>query len=106
MTLPFPSSSQRGDTWFAVGLTTSFPNITKSGSVTLSDHQPCSGDDPPTPGCKVFFAPDTSDDNKVVTQLSNDAKDQVNASLRRGEQVLVFQYEGKFHAIDNVGALC
>jgi hypothetical protein len=104
MALPFNSSSQRGDTWFSVGLSSSFPNITESGSVTLSDQQSCNGDDTSKNGCKVFFASDTDSKSKEATELSSDPKDQVTASLRRGEQILVFQYGGKVHAIDNVCA--
>jgi hypothetical protein len=100
MALPFQSSSQHGNTWFSVGPASSFPNVTESGSVTLSEQQSCNNTK--TPGCKVFYALDT--DNLEATQLSDDPKDQVNASLRRGEQVLVFQYAGKFHAMDNVCA--
>jgi hypothetical protein len=101
MALPFQSSFQNGNTSFSVGPASSFPNITESGSVTLSKQQSCNNTST-APGCKVFYAPNT--DNLEATQLSDDPKDQVNASLRRGEQVLVFQYAGKFHAMDNVCA--
>jgi len=102
MALPFIASSRRGgDTWFSVGHIASFPNITES--VTLSEQQLCGGEDNVKQvGCKVFLAPDA--DSKEAIQISDDPKDQVDISLRRGEQVLVFQFKGKIHAMDNVRA--
>jgi hypothetical protein len=102
MALPFQGPSGRGDGWFSVGSASSFPNITKSTIVTLSEPQLCGDHDAPKQGCKVFLAPNTDDGLREAIQIPDDPKDQVNVSLRRGEQVLVFQYQGKFHALDNV----
>lgn len=100
MAQPFIASSRRGDTWFSVGITSSFPNITEA--VALSEQQQCNDADEVVKriGCKVFHAPDA--DFKKAVQISDDPRDQVDISLRRGEQVLVFQFRGKFHAMDNV----
>ena len=105
MASQFENSSQRGDEWFSVGLASSFPNIKGSTGVTLSEQQLCGNDNTLKEGCRVFLAPDLAGDSKEATQMSSNPKDQVNVSLRRGEQVLVFQYQGKFHAIDNVRAI-
>lgn len=109
MAAPF-IPSRRVDAWFFVGHSSSFPNTTESGSVILADevlsidHQA----DLKTAsrhGCKVFFAPEKGDPSTQAERLSHDPKDQLNASLRTGEQVLVFQYKDQFHALDNVRAV-
>ena len=101
---PFVVTSQRGDLWFSVGLASSFPDLTDSGSVVLADEiAACSKSALQAQhGCKVFIAPDKGDRSGEVIQLSDDPKEQLNSSLRKGDQVLVFRYKGKFHAIDNV----
>lgn len=108
--LPFTPASQRGDPWFSVGLSSSFEDLTESNAVTLADEvaSAChSGKDATSRyGCKVFLAPDKGDRTSQATQLSDDPKDQLDSSLRKGDQVLVFQYKGKFHAIDNVRLSC
>jgi hypothetical protein len=89
------------DAWFSVGLASSYLNVTASDDVNLAEHRSCSKDGIAKPGCKVFLVPE-ADGSKAVVELSHDPKDQLDASLRKGEQVLVFQYNDKFHAIDNV----
>ena len=96
---PFISTSRRGDEWFCVGKTSDFPNIRDSGEVVLAD---CQNQNMRLHGCKVFLAPEKGDRAGQATQLSDDPKAQLDASLRKGDQVLVFQYKGRFHAIDNV----
>jgi hypothetical protein len=102
MALPFQAPSRRGEAWFLVGLTTSFPDILESG-VTLSEPQLC-GNESATPQCKVFVAPDSHHDPRAPIQIFDDAMGRVDAALRRDEQVLVFRYRGKFHAISHVRA--
>jgi hypothetical protein len=102
MAQPFVASSRHGNAWFSVGPASSFPNIAESGTITLSDKLICSGSDTAKQGCKAFLGPDPKDGTSQATRLSDDPKEQLNASLRKGDQVLVFQYKGKFHAIDNV----
>lgn len=104
-------SSHRGDPWFSVGLASSFPDLTESGRMILADEAP-NNDCPPSEsnmqrqhGYKVFLAPEKEDRSGQATQLSDDPKDQLDASLRKGDQVLVFRYKGKFHAIDNVRSI-
>lgn len=101
MALPFLVHSLDSDAWFSVGLASSFPNITESESVILSKELPCDGE-AIRRGCRVFATTHAGGETSKAVQISDDPKDQVDASLRRGEQVLVFQYRGKFHAIDNV----
>jgi hypothetical protein len=92
------------DGWFHVGLASSFPNTTTSGTSTLSDKQSCNEGNQENRGCKVFHAPSAGGGSPEAVELSSDPKDQAVASLRMGEQVLVFQYQNRFHAISNVGS--
>ncbi|CAJ2513333.1 Uu.00g014520.m01.CDS01 [Anthostomella pinea] len=98
MALPFVLPSRKGDAWFFTGLTSSFPNITESGSGSLYEPQECDQVDA-TPGCKVFHV--SASDSSQARQIEGD--DMIShdgAALQ--DQVLVFQYRGKFHAVDNV----
>ncbi|KAI1322030.1 hypothetical protein F5Y16DRAFT_387832 [Xylariaceae sp. FL0255] len=95
--LPFSAASRKGDAWFFVGLTSSFPSITQSDAEAgaLYETRPCSkGDAETAPGCKVFFVP--KEDSSQARQVDGD--DMIihdGAALQ--DQVLVFQYRGKFH---------
>ncbi|APA09273.1 hypothetical protein SS1G_12049 [Sclerotinia sclerotiorum 1980 UF-70] len=89
----FVGTSRAGDAWFLAGLTASFPNITASGDTVLSNRLPCKGSF--APGCKVFNVPLTDSTQAVEVDLD----DAVAAGLK--DQVIVFQYQGKFHAVDH-----
>jgi hypothetical protein len=103
---PYMPTSQRGDPWFSVGLTSSFPDLTDSGNAVLAEKIAClSATSAELHGCKVFLAPDKGDRSTAAIQLSDDPKEQLDASLRKGDQVLIFRYKGQFHALDNVHAL-
>ncbi|QSZ36354.1 hypothetical protein DSL72_006230 [Monilinia vaccinii-corymbosi] len=93
----FVSPSRTSDAWFLTGRTTSFPNITGSGDTVLSDRLPCNGTF--APGCKVFHVPLSNSTQAVEVDLD----DAVAIGLK--EQVMVFQYHGKFHAVDHVSAI-
>ena len=79
---PFIQPSQ-GTAWNLVGLTSAFPEI------TLEEDDACI-----TAKCKAFSIPRTKDAavQEVDIDLPGDLKD----------QVLVFKYKGKVHAIDHV----
>lgn len=93
----FVGPSRTGDAWFLTGPTTSFPNITASGNTVLSDRLPCKGAF--APGCKVFQVPL----NNSTQAIEVDLDDAIAAGLK--EQVMVFQYQGKFHAVDHVSPI-
>lgn len=96
---PF-SRSRAGDAWFCAGPTSAFPNITSEDAGQLADPRPCQGDEAITAGCKVFHVPrDDSSRAAEVPLTSSDAPPEVGG-LR--DQVLIFQYKGKFHAINHV----
>ncbi|KAI1814744.1 hypothetical protein GGS20DRAFT_585233 [Poronia punctata] len=76
--------------WFSVGPVSSFPNLTESGTSVLCEPHSC--DDATTaPGCKVFQV-----DGRQVEHISN-----ISNGNELRQQVLVFRYKGKIHAIDN-----
>lgn len=95
---PFVAPSRKGDTWFFAGLTSSFPNLTDSGSHIIYESQVC-GNEELLPGCKVFNAP--SDDTPQAREVEGDEVISHNGIVLQ-DQVLIFQYKGKIHAIDNV----
>jgi nitrite reductase/ring-hydroxylating ferredoxin subunit len=97
MTVP---SANNCDTWFAVGLASSFSNITTDTARPLATYIPRSASD--GLGCKVFSVQDEDGDTQVAVQMPLDVNDQIKSFTHKREQILVFQYNGKFHAIDNV----
>ncbi|KAI4603406.1 hypothetical protein KJ359_006202 [Pestalotiopsis sp. 9143b] len=104
----FVAPNRRGDAWFSVGLASSFPNITESGSEIVADARPCGGgtrkegdEQSVAPGCKVFQVP--KDDSSLAGQVDpSDVEEAAFTAQDLKDQVLVFRYKGKFHAINNV----
>ncbi|KAF3067087.1 hypothetical protein GL218_08838 [Daldinia childiae] len=96
MASPFSAPSRKGDAWFYVGLTSSFPNITDSGSTILSESSSCAEQNS-APGCKVFHVP--ASDSSQARQIEGDSIFHPEGGLR--DQVLVFKYKSKIHAINN-----
>lgn len=94
---PF-SRSQGGNAWFRVGLASSFPNITSEDEDNIAHTRLCGAGNETAPGCKVFYVPkeDSSRANQVT--LDDSGTPTEPGSLR--DQVLVFQYKGKFYAIN------
>ncbi|KAI2616976.1 hypothetical protein GGS26DRAFT_577310 [Hypomontagnella submonticulosa] len=92
----FVAPSRKGDAWFCAGLASSFPDITVSGSVRLSERRPCA-EQKSVPGCKVFRVPAT--DTSQAYKIEDDSVSQFEAGLP--DQVLIFKYRGKIHAINN-----
>lgn len=89
----FWGPSRSGAQWFSVGLTSSFPDLGLDDG-DLSQVRPCNKAF--KPGCKVFQVP--NDDSTKRTELFVSSDEDVNFS----DQVLVFRYRGKFHAVDHV----
>lgn len=95
----FQSPSRSGDAWFSVGLASSFPDIgLDEVDGDLSQPRPCNAED--KPGCKVFHVPETNSSQR--TEVSVTEGEISDEALK--DQVLVFQYRGKFHAVDHVSA--
>lgn len=99
---PF-SRSQGGNAWFRVGLASSFPNITSEDEDNIAHTRLCGNSTDTAPGCKVFYVPkeDSSRANQVT--LDDSGTPSEPGSLR--DQVLVFQYKGKFHAINQASTM-
>lgn len=102
------SNTSAVDSWFFAGLASTFPNIVPSSISTsdtsqktkLSDPQPRVSDDLTTsndhanvPACRIF---QTSDSPPL-----NLTPEEALGSVGLKEPVLVFQYRGKFYAIDH-----
>lgn len=83
--------------WFPVGVASSFPEV---GSDEQGLLKPRLDNGREQPGCKIFYIPkDAVSSGREVT-ASNATPDSVAADLK--EQVLIFRYRGKIHAIDHV----
>ncbi|KAJ3561822.1 hypothetical protein NPX13_g8794 [Xylaria arbuscula] len=94
---PFFASSRRGDAWFFAGLKSSFPNLDKSGVDIIHEAKPCENGES-VPGCKVFSVP-ASDSSKAEQVEGDDMILHDGVALQ--DQVLIFQYKGRVHAVDN-----
>ncbi|KAI1351147.1 hypothetical protein F5Y01DRAFT_283547 [Xylaria sp. FL0043] len=93
----FIAPSRKGDAWFFAGLESSFPNLTGSGTDVLDEPQLC-GNGESVPGCKIYHVP--SNDSAQAKQVEGDAMSCHDDSAFQ-DQVLIFRYRGKVHAVDN-----
>ncbi|KAH6677839.1 rieske domain-containing protein [Plectosphaerella plurivora] len=86
--------------WFSVGLASTFPNLGDDANDVLHK-RPCGGPDGEVKrGCKVFQSPpDTAQGDEVP--VPDDDTDFFPTENDLADQVLVFQYRGKFHAVDH-----
>ncbi|KAH8899777.1 hypothetical protein GQ53DRAFT_740825 [Thozetella sp. PMI_491] len=93
MALPFLAPPRTGSDWFFAGLESSFPEVT-SGDGRLAELRLCDRD--LKSGCKVFHVPRINSSRGTEVELD----DQL-AGTNLKDQVLVFKYSGKFHAVDH-----
>ncbi|KAH7072228.1 hypothetical protein BKA63DRAFT_65390 [Paraphoma chrysanthemicola] len=91
---PFTRPSRAGDAWFCAGPASSYPNLDDSARV--GEQRPCQGTF--TAGCRVFHVP-RDDSSKAVQVAIDDWKDAKSGDAK--DQVMVFQYAGKFIAINH-----
>ncbi|KAK4141593.1 uncharacterized protein C8A04DRAFT_38987 [Dichotomopilus funicola] len=96
---PFRAPSRTGADWFPVGLASSFPEVGSDENETEPRLCGNRGEEKGTPGCKVFHVPRT--DTTQRTELEIPAGDDVEIPGDLANQVLVFQFRGKIHAIDH-----
>ncbi|KAI2621100.1 hypothetical protein GGR54DRAFT_600222 [Hypoxylon sp. NC1633] len=96
MASPFAAPSRKGNAWFCVGLASSFLDITGSDGTSLAENR-THKDGNSAPGCKVFHVP--AADSSEAWQVEGDSISHFEGGL--GDQVLVFKYKGKVHAINN-----
>jgi hypothetical protein len=90
----FNPFSRQGAQWTFVGLTSTFPDVDDDAG-NLAKHRLCNTKS--IPGCKAFHIPKEDCSSSKEVPIGDDALGQ---SLT--DQVLVFQYKGKFHAVDHV----
>lgn len=94
--------------WFPAGPASSYPDINpendEGGVAAISDPRPCVGADAPVPGCKVFAVP--NGDVAAASEVSiapEEGLGEGGPGLK--DQVMVFRYRGRFHAVDHVSGI-
>ncbi|KAL7920129.1 hypothetical protein ACQKWADRAFT_299437 [Trichoderma austrokoningii] len=90
--------SQLGAEWFSVGLVSSFPDLGADDD-NLTKYRTCNAD--LKPGCKVFLVPREDSLQSVEVAIREDGTLQRSDMRGLKDQVLVFRYKGKFHAVDH-----
>lgn len=95
----FGATSRLGAEWFSVGLASSFPDIGLDEG-NLAKYRACSAD--LKPGCKVFHVSREDSSQRAEITIAEDGALQRSDMKGLKDQVLVFQYKGKFHAVDHV----
>jgi hypothetical protein len=103
MAIPFISSilgppRQHRDIWFSVGPCSSFPNITSKTPL-------CTPLLRNSPNCKVFLIPYLNNSISEAVEIPL-TETSTHVSGEKYEQVLVVQFQGKFHAMINVRLSC
>ena len=84
---PFLRKARADAAWHPVGLASSFPDLGLDGDVSRI-----------APRCKAFSIPEA--DGLSEPEPAAEADIDLPGNLK--DQVLVFKYKGKFHAIDHV----
>jgi nitrite reductase/ring-hydroxylating ferredoxin subunit len=82
-----------GQDWFSVGRTSTFPNIGMDENT--EDFKKV---------CKAFHVPPGDSSKAAEIGRPGASYDDVGEEGKLHEQVIVFRYKGKFHAIDHVRA--
>lgn len=95
----FEETPQLGAEWFSVGLASSFPDLGFDND-NLAKYRTCSAD--LKPGCKVFQVPREDSLQSAEVTIREDGTLQRSDMKGLKDQVLVFRYKGKFHAVDHV----
>lgn len=99
--LAFSRQSRPGDTWFNAGEASSYPNIIDDARI--ADLRLCSDDR--LPGCRVFHVP--PEDTSLASEVPIDEWKDPEVGGETKDQVMVFQYRGKFVAVNHVRrAIC
>ncbi|KAL6903239.1 hypothetical protein GGI43DRAFT_401553 [Trichoderma evansii] len=94
----FEEESQLGAEWFSVGLASSFPDLGFDDD-NLAKYRTCNADS--KPGCKVFQVPREDSLQSAEVAIREDGTLQRSDMKGLKDQVLVFRYKGKFHAVDH-----
>lgn len=103
----------KGAGWTFVGRTSEFPDVDGLDENNLAEKRPCRGghgDVNEVPGCKVFRIPRTvtgppvEDGDASIEEIAPEDAGAPEHMKGMRDQVLVFRYKGKFHAVDNVSS--
>lgn len=86
--------SRQGAQWTFVGRTSEFPDVDDDAG-NLAKHRVCNTKS--IPGCKAFHIPKEDISSSKEVEIGDDA---LGKPLT--DEVLIFQYKGKFHAVDHV----
>lgn len=85
--------------WISAGPASSFPNLGEDAG-NLIQSRLC--DAHLRPGCKIFHAPKEQPSQATEVFISTESLESPVVGDELTDQVLVFQYRGKFHAVDHV----
>ncbi|KAL7934697.1 hypothetical protein V8C35DRAFT_301607 [Trichoderma chlorosporum] len=94
----FGAASRLGAEWFSVGLASSFPDSGLDND-NLAKHRTCNAE--VKPGCKVFQVPREDSSQRAEVVIEEDGELEVSDMKGLKDQVLVFKYKGKIHAVDH-----
>ena len=89
---PFTRRSQTDSVWHPIGLTSSFPDLDEDKDAYRI-----------APSCKAFHIPKSTGNDRDAAVLAP-AEGDIDLPGDLKDQVLVFKYKGKIHAIDHVSA--
>lgn len=99
-TAPLPGRARGGDAWFPAGLASSFPDVTAEDSGNLAEPRPCgAAAQTGAAGCRVFHVPRRDGSGAAEVELGQLEPPEAGGLK---DQVLVFRYRGKFHAVNHV----
>lgn len=95
----FWNPSKAAAKWLLVGPISDFPDVGGDDGNVIQSRR-C--DEKLQPGCKIFHAPkaDVSQMSEIVIPAHSMSSPSSGAELQ--DQVMIFRYEGKLHAIDHV----
>jgi hypothetical protein len=97
MAQPFSPPAKPSSAWLFAGLASSYPDISVEGT-SLSEEYPCNIGQ--RTGCRIFQVPRGDSSQSVEVEL-----DDPDMLKTLKDQVLVFRYRGKLHAIDHVSVV-
>ncbi len=105
--LAFITRPRASQAWFPAGLASSYPDIDPSTDpdnlTAISDARPCGADkNTSVPGCKVFSVPNGDVTSASEVPISEGGDGDGRPGLK--DQVMVFRYRGRFHAVDHVSS--
>lgn len=95
------SSRPNSETWFCVGLASSFRDISESSATTNGKSKindttgKTNGENNDLAPCRIF------ESSKSLENPYEVNSDEAAASVGLKEQILIFRYRGKFHAVDH-----